>query len=366
MQERLLFVLRGDVTDKNSLHLLTLLENEMKDDSYGFTGRKRLFMYVLENLQNIAKHGEQIHNGRMSLVAYSKTDDGYTITTGNIISSGHVANLKMRLERVNKLDNVEIKSLYKQILSTSEFSEKGGAGLGLIEMAVKTGNRLDYDFIPAGDDFSYFILSKTVDASGLGVNCEGSSIKFKSDSVVQLENLMAEDSIYMIWSGHISSHIGEEVLSLTESRLTEENVDSALRRRVFNIMVEILENVSKYNPGREAEEKYGMPVVIIKLEDGKFLLTTGNLIFNSQVADLKEKLDVINRYDMSGLKDLFYSSLSKQSIDTDRTGNMGLINMARKSGSKLNYRFDTVNDIFSYFLLTVKVVDQERSEYPEV
>ncbi len=53
-------------------------------------------------------------------------------------------------------------------------------------------------------------------------------------------------------------------------------------RRVFNIMVEILENVSKYNPGREAEEKYGMPVAIVRLEDGKFLLTTGNLILTNK------------------------------------------------------------------------------------
>ena len=145
-KERLLFVFRGEITDRNSLPLLTLLENEMKDDSYGFVGRKRLFMYVLENLQNIVKHGDRSGHGDMSLVAYSKTGDGYTITTGNIIASDHVNDLTKRLEIVNKLDVNEIKILYRQILDTSEFSSKGGAGLGLIEMAIKTGNRLDFEF----------------------------------------------------------------------------------------------------------------------------------------------------------------------------------------------------------------------------
>ena len=56
-QEGLLFVYRGEVTEKKSLPLLTL-ENEMKEDAFGMTGRKRLFMYVLENLQNIVKHGQ--------------------------------------------------------------------------------------------------------------------------------------------------------------------------------------------------------------------------------------------------------------------------------------------------------------------
>ena len=354
-KERLLFVYRGEITDRNSLPLLTLLENEMKDDSYGFVGRKRLFMYVLENLQNIVKHGDRSGHGDMSLVAYSKTDDGYTITTGNIIASDHVNDLKKRLERVNKLDNNEIKTLYRQILDTSEFSNKGGAGLGLIEMAIKTGNRLDYEFVPVDKSFSYFILSKTVDSSGVGFNTSNRDQRFESDSVLHLEHLMAENKIYMIWSGHLTPGIGEEVLSLTEAKLTEEDIDSALRRRVFNIMIEILENVSKYNPGKEAEQKFGMPVVLVRLEKGKYVLTTGNLILNSQVGDLKDKLDKINSFGKEGLKTLFYESLSSQSIDTDSTGNMGLISMARKSGSKLNYQFEKINDLYSYFMLTVSV-----------
>jgi hypothetical protein len=360
MKEHLLFIFRGDVTEKNSLPLLTLLEKEMKEDSYGLAGRKRLFMFVLESLQNIVKHGDHQQHDRMSLVSYSKKDGGYTITTGNMIASHHVGNLRTRLDMVNKLDIDEAKNLYREILGNTEFNEKGGAGLGLIEMAVKTGNRLDYDFIPSENGFSYFVLSKTVDSGGISIRSGNNGIQFNGDPVVKLENLMAERKIYMVWSGHITSGIGEEVLSLAESRLNEEDVGSALRKRVFNIMVEILENVSKYNPGKEPEEKYGMPVALVRYEDDRFFLTTGNLILNSRVIDLKEKIELINSYDKQGLKELFYISLSKQSIESDSTGNMGLINVARKSGSKLTYQFEEVNDLYSYFLLTIKVEDSSE------
>jgi len=356
VKENLLFVYRGDVTERNSLPLITLLENEMKDDSFGFIGQKRLFMFVLESLQNIAKHGDHNKYREMSLVTYSKKDEGYTITTGNIVSSNQVNNLKNRLNEVNSLDIKEIKNLYRKILDTSEFTKKGGAGLGLIEMAIKTGNKLDFDFVPVNNDFSYFILSKTVDSTGRSIQSSDGTDKFRSDSVINLEHLMAENQIYMIWSGHINSGIGEEVLSLTESKLADEDVDSTLRRRVFNIMVEILENVSKYNPGKEPEKKYGMPVAIIMLKDEKFHLTTGNLILNSSVVELKEKLDNINSFDKEGLRDLFFTSLSEQSVETDSTGNMGLISMARRSGSRLDYQFQKINGQYSYFMLTVKVV----------
>ena len=355
VSERLLFVYRGSITDRNSLPLITLLENEMKDDSFGVVGQKRLFMFALESLQNVAKHGDHDKYAGMSLVTYKRTDDGYTITTGNMIATENVEDLKRRLDKVNNLDIKDIKDLYRQILSTTEFSEKGGAGLGLIEMAIKTGNRLDYDFVPINEDFSYFILSKTVDSSGQGMHSENGSRAFQSDSVVRLERLMAENNICLTWSGHITSGIGEEVLSITESKLAEEDVDSAFRRRVFNIMVESLENVSKYNPGREPEAKYGIPVAIVGLEDETFLLTTGNLVVNSRVDELKKKLDYINSYDKAGLKELFFTTLSGQSIETDSTGNMGLISMARKSGSKLNYQFERINETYSYFMLTVRV-----------
>ncbi|MBN2666919.1 MAG: SiaB family protein kinase [Bacteroidales bacterium] len=360
-REHLLFVFRGEITEKNSLPLLTLLENEMKEDSYDLSGRKRLFMYVLESLQNIVKHGDQKGHAVMPLVSYSKTDDGYTITTGNVITEEQSGLLRDKLEKVNSLDAIDIKALYRQILETTGFSEKGGAGLGLLEMALKTGNRLDFDFIPIGGGLSYFVLSKTVDSSGLGRTNGSAREKFDGSPVLEFERLLARNNVHMTWSGHITSGIGDDVLSITEARLSDEDVDARIRRKVFNIMVEILENVSRYNPGKEAEEKYGLPLAMVRFESGRFVLTTGNLISGLMIGELKQKLDNINSFSQGELKTLFFASLSAQSIETDSTGNMGLISMARKSGGKLEYQFKKVNEEYSYFMLTVRVENTSGS-----
>ena len=75
-----------------------------------------------------------------------------------------------------------------------------------------------------------------------------------------------------------------------------------------------LENVAKYSPGEEAEEKFGMPVAMIRLVEDEYILTTGNLILNTNVDQLREKLDIINSYDKVGLKELFRKSISGQTI----------------------------------------------------
>ena len=355
MKERLLFVYRGIVTNENCVPLLMLLEKEMENSEFGFVGRKRLFMFVLESLQNVSKHSIESQHAHMSLVVYSKTDDGYTVTTGNVLPSSSLIDLKGKLDEINNLDTKDIRNVYRQMLSTAELSNKGGAGLGLVEMAKKSGNKLDYDFVTIDDEYSYFILSKTVDSVGAGIHFKEKEQPFHGKTITQLENLMSENNVYLIWSGHISPDVGKEVLSFTETKLSEEDVESNIRKRVFSILVEILENVSRYSPGREPEEQFGMPLAMIRMEDKDYSLTTGNLILNEDVEELKGKLEIINAYDQVGLKELFRKSLSGQTIITDRTGNMGLIDMARKSGSKLEYQFEKLNDLFSYFTLSVKV-----------
>ena len=353
VNERLLFAYRGDISEENSLPLITLIENEMKTESHRLAVRKKLFMFVLESIQNIIRHGNRDH-ADMSMVTYARTDDGYSITTGNMIETDNVKELERRLVQINRSDEREIKSQYMQILNSSELSSKGGAGLGLLEMAIKTGNRLDYDFVPYDDKYTYFVLNKTVNASGKGINRGGRMNGERKGLLDGVEQLMADNRIYMIWSGHFSSDVGGEVLSITDARLTKNDLKLRIRKRIFTIQMEILDNLAKYSTGRDSEKKYGLPVIMLGFDGLKFILISGNLIVNSAIPELKAKLDTVNRHSIDELREMFTRSLSVQTTDNDSTGNMGLIDIARKSGSKLIYSFEKINETYSYFFLTVK------------
>ncbi len=359
MRKRMMFVYRGIVTNVNSLSLLMLLEREMESSEFGFAARKRLFMFVLESLQNVSRHTSPNDYARMSVVAYSKSDSGYSVATGNVMDAGNVPELRKRLRQINRLDPDEVRKIYRKMLETTEISNKGGAGLGLIEMAKKTGNKLDYDFIKIDPDYYYYVLSKTVDSSGTGIRTMTDGKKFNGRVVLGFEKLLSANNVYMVWSNHITPDVGKEMLSFTEAKLREDDVESGIKRRVFSILVEILENIAKYGPGKVAEKKYGMPVAVVKMEGESFCVTTGNLVRNSKIESLKSKLDHVNSFDRQGLKDYYREQLAKQKTSTDSTGNMGLIDIARKSGNKLEYAFDRVNRLYSYYILKVRIEDQE-------
>jgi hypothetical protein len=127
--------------------------------------QKKVFNVMVECLQNISKHADSLTDEdeeRRGIVMVSKGDDSYNIITGNIIKNERVQSLKDSLEHINSLDKAGLSTLFKQQIKESTISDKGGAGLGLIDIAKKTGSKLIYQFKELNDQVSFFILTSTI------------------------------------------------------------------------------------------------------------------------------------------------------------------------------------------------------------
>lgn len=115
--------------------------------------RKKAFHIFVECIQNLYHHIEpnpslMAEYGDDKLGAIVMTTDGSScrVTTGNFIPREKKAILEKRINRLNDMGPSEIKQLYRDTINNQDFSSKGGAGIGMIDMARKTGNKLMYDF----------------------------------------------------------------------------------------------------------------------------------------------------------------------------------------------------------------------------
>jgi len=88
-----------------------------------------------------------------------KDADEYSIMTGNFIANDNVELMKNRLDRINGMDRAALKVYYKEVLNNGEMSAKGGGGLGMIDIARKSGKKLTYSFNTIDDDYSFFSLN---------------------------------------------------------------------------------------------------------------------------------------------------------------------------------------------------------------
>ncbi|MCZ8214613.1 MAG: SiaB family protein kinase, partial [Cyclobacteriaceae bacterium] len=86
----------------------------------------------------------------------------YSIMTGNPIKKTATADLKRKLDDLNQLDKEGLKEMYKEIIKNTQISEKGGAGLGFVDMARKSGEKLEFDFPEMNADYNFFCLKVNV------------------------------------------------------------------------------------------------------------------------------------------------------------------------------------------------------------
>jgi hypothetical protein len=166
-RKNIMLSFKGDMSSDLLTSILQVVENKL--DRFGESARvkKRIFNILVECLQNLHHHIDTPPQGTDKdtpsvIVMVAKNVTGYSVITGNFILDGNADVLRGRLEEINSMERQEVKALYKSVLADGKMSEKGGGGLGMIDIARKSGEKLDYGFIPFGDGSSFFSLNVKV------------------------------------------------------------------------------------------------------------------------------------------------------------------------------------------------------------
>ncbi|NOZ47221.1 MAG: hypothetical protein GXO79_10640 [Chlorobi bacterium] len=143
-------------------NLLRKLDNKMKELSINELVKKKIYAVMVECLENIDRHKHpQSEDLNLSHEFDTKfllelKNNYFIINTGNIVENNVVGLLKKKIETVNQLNDKDLKKLYRKVLLTGSISEKGGAGVGIIEMAKTTQNKIEYNFKPINKELSYY------------------------------------------------------------------------------------------------------------------------------------------------------------------------------------------------------------------
>ena len=165
-EDNLEYTYRGSFTSNITDTILTLAETNLNNAETQKKVKKRVYFIMVEGLQNITRHQSSHNSEEFSdypgLFVLQKKQTGYFITTGNLINKEDQSILTEQIETINKLDKVQLKKYSLEVLSEGKLSMKGGAGLGFIDIARKTGNKLEYHFLPIDEGSSFFLLTSSI------------------------------------------------------------------------------------------------------------------------------------------------------------------------------------------------------------
>jgi hypothetical protein len=141
--------------------LLTELKNTSEYQGLFTTVRKRTYSLIVESIENIQKHAALKSSDDIKVqpeILVKNEENQITIVTGNSIPEERKEKLAQKLEYVNSLDCSELKKIHETRINKEQVADENGAGLGLICIAFKSGNKLSYRFKPLVPGYLYFEL----------------------------------------------------------------------------------------------------------------------------------------------------------------------------------------------------------------
>lgn len=163
---------KGDITQDLLSSVYQIMESRLENAREDIRRRKKFYHILVECLQNVYHHMETLQDSenkkeddieKSAIFIIGKGEgDKYLIITGNFILNNKADELRIKLEEINKMSPEALRTHYVETLSATELSDKGGAGLGMIDIARKSGHKMDFNFHPVSEKYSFFSLGVTI------------------------------------------------------------------------------------------------------------------------------------------------------------------------------------------------------------
>lgn len=174
-------------------------------------------------------------------------------------------------------------------------------------------------------------------------------------SVLSLYDEMVRNGFSLVYLGEFNHQIMKMFTSMTESSMAKNDEEKSVKKKVFHVMVEILQNMTKHSDEYKEEEQIGNGLFIVGRKEDAYSIITANKITKDNIDDLRKSIDHINSLDKEELKNLYKKQMRFGMLSDKGGAGLGLIDIARKTGEKLTYQFLPLDDEYYFFLLQVRV-----------
>ncbi|NOZ47512.1 MAG: hypothetical protein GXO79_12135 [Chlorobi bacterium] len=174
-------------------------------------------------------------------------------------------------------------------------------------------------------------------------------------SVLSLHEEMVNNGFTLVYEGEFNHQITKMFTSMAERDMEKVNEEKTLKRRVFHVMVECLQNMTKHSDEFSEDSKIGNGMFIVGKKENAYYIITANRVINEKINDLKNSIDGLNKMNKTELTALYKKQIKEGTLSEKGGAGLGLIDIARKTGQKLDYQFLPLDNEYYFFLLKIKI-----------
>ncbi|MFZ1686829.1 MAG: SiaB family protein kinase, partial [Flavobacteriales bacterium] len=209
----------GRFHDEHTADLILLGEAVAERTGVSRDIRNRLAFVMVEAFQNVIRHGfmgQQVDVAPTTLgperpmILLRACAAGFTVATANTMRNEDEDKLVRILADLHGKPKDQLKELFLQRLQGNKVSERGGAGLGLIEMARRSGRELLYTVSRRDERTSTFTLQVGIAANGQAGRED------HSGGTDEIQRIIAEEEVLMAYRGTMSPSVVQAMVRMLE------------------------------------------------------------------------------------------------------------------------------------------------------
>lgn len=150
------------------------------------------------------------------------------------------------------------------------------------------------------------------------------------------------------YQGKFTDDLPLKVITDTKPKLLKNRDTYRFHQKISFISIECLQNVIRHAVKAKEMESYNSKFLIQKTND-RITIITGNLMENSEVEDLKERIEELKKLSKKDLSFRYKIQLEKGSMTKRGGAGLGLISIIKRTDCCVKYKFFKINDQYTYF-----------------
>ena len=313
---------------------------------------KRMPFLIAESYQNVIRHSDQ---GNTEISGNQDKDffqicflsDRVVICAVNKIKQKHVDLLNEKIENINTLSKKELSALWQRKITGNQMSAKGGAGLGLIEMARKSDLPIQKHFVPIDEEMSLFFFGIEVIKKDVLTQSNFDISK----TAAQYEKFIKK-GIILEYSGPFSQEINVPLIEMLENNLTNGNQMDSDAAENLSMIIEVMQNVSKH--GLEInDEKSG--VFDIYYTDNQLGVSCGNYMDHATYQNFLSYIERIKAMTPLELKEERNRQLLSEELTDKGGGGLGMLEIALFTNNSFDYSFQKTPNNDYFYTIEIKL-----------
>lgn len=340
-KDRSVFAYSGAFQDEHTGRLIALGEAASEVSDGRGPARGRLAFIMVEAYQNIIRHKAvlppQVESGegRSLFLLRCGADGQQVVVAVNPVKKSDVLGLRTALHRLHGMDPAQLKNLFLTGLQSTPDQPRRGAGLGLIEMARRSGSDLGYTLRGLGPDHELFILAVRM---GTDRSYEG-----LLNEAAALHGTVVQQHVLLLHTGPRPMAVQEAVLRMVEEDVDERGDRSGLRGRAY---------LAANGALATGQGDTGQQICALTRDGEHNSLAVGRVMDEASAAAFTERVRAVNACDRSELDRRYRNVLLKRG----GTESADLLDLARLSVEPVEATWFTEGMAPGEALLVVRAV----------